>query len=327
MKPITWSCPCGQAMNVMARSPGWATHWSTPHEGGRPSRSGPAARKATLLSNPIGSPPIASCTPDGKAGKNVMAPDARTPVETVTMHPAASIVPRGVSTCRRGPPQRMAVTGLLVSTHPDSRRSTKSPSPPGSSRFGPSNRLVCQSRRLNAVASAAAITGASQFTTAFIHGISPPRAAMAARLVSGPASAASVSRASSVSAASKPACSAGVIERPRSRVTVDRTASLSIRTSPWRLARSASGLRPAACSQEAPMSNVALPSAAGCVVHARPPMRALASNTRTACPARRKAIAAASPATPAPTITYSAWSLGTPAPQGLHSISADIGHR
>ena len=51
---------------------------------------------------------------------------------------------------------------------------------------------MCQSRRLSARASAAAMTGASQFTTAGNQGIAAIGATASAKLVSGPVSAACV---------------------------------------------------------------------------------------------------------------------------------------
>jgi hypothetical protein len=61
------------------------------------------------------------------------------------------------------------------------------------------------------------------------------------------------------------------------------------------------GLRSASCSQEAPWSNAARPSAAGASVQARPPMRPVASSTAQLWLRARSSAAAARPATPAPT--------------------------
>ena len=50
-----------------------------------------------------------------------MAPDAKTPTDTVTIAAAAWIVPAGVSTSTPRPPQRMEVAGV------DSRASASAP--------------------------------------------------------------------------------------------------------------------------------------------------------------------------------------------------------
>ena len=46
----------------------------------------PGGAQATFIARPIGSACTASVTRAGSAGSKVIAPDASTPVETVTMH-------------------------------------------------------------------------------------------------------------------------------------------------------------------------------------------------------------------------------------------------
>ena len=117
-----------------------------------------------------------------------MAPEASTPVETVTMQAPAVTVPSGVSTATRppGPWVRTACTGVFRRTTgpASSRRRTKSPRPPSTFRSVPVSTLRCQSRVLSTSASAPAITGPSQSSTDSAQGSSGMRRATSANGVS-----------------------------------------------------------------------------------------------------------------------------------------------
>ena len=172
------------------------------------------AGSATLVNNPIGSRWIAVDTSSGSAGVKRIAPDASTPVETVTMAAAACTVPRGVVTRTPSPPQSIAVAVVCSSAGNARRRTQNAPTPSRGCRFGPSSSLRCQSCRLSASASAAAMIAPSQSATIAAQGSSAIGTIAAARLVSGLASAGATTLASRSQAAANPACSAGVAGRP-----------------------------------------------------------------------------------------------------------------
>ena len=221
----------------------------------------------------------------------------------------AVTAPRAVSTATPAPPQDTRVTGVdsLISSPSPSRRATNAPMPPSGTRLLPDSTLRSQSRALNSSALATQMIGPSHVSTVTAHGSSGIDRATSA---SGTSSRVSQHLRGPILEALPRRRIVGVFLRASPRACPRRCAPPAARptaaASPPPRARSApAGWSRRCAATPRPCRTTTPPSSAGCVVHARPPMRPDASSTTALRPAARNAVAAPSPASPAPITTTS----------------------